>query len=74
MCSSDLERLHCEIIDADKYRSAIVGAMHEKTRRRGISLADRYCLQLARELRVPLLTTDRDLKTLDLDVEVTLIR
>lgn len=69
-----LERLHCEIIDADKYRSAIVGAMHEKTRRRGISLADRYCLQLARELRVPLLTTDRDLKTLDLDVEVTLIR
>jgi ribonuclease VapC len=69
-----LERLHCDIVDADKYRSAIVGAMHEKTRRRGVSLADRYCLQLAQELRRPLLTTDRDLRTLDLGVEVTLIR
>ena len=69
-----LERLHCDVIDADKYRSAIVGALHVKTRRRGVSLADRYCLQLAQELRLPLLTTDRELKSLDIGVEVRLIR
>jgi ribonuclease VapC len=69
-----LERLHCDVIDADKYRSAVVGALHVTTRRRGVSLGDRYCLQLAQELRLPLLTTDHGLMALDLGIEVTLIR
>jgi ribonuclease VapC len=68
------ERLFCEVIDADKYRGALVGAMHEATKRTGVSLGDRFCLQLGRELSVPVLTTDRRWKTLDLGVEVTLIR
>jgi len=68
------ERLYCEVVDADKHRGALAGAMHEETRRTGVSLGDRFCLQLARELKLPALTTDRRWKTLDLGVEVTLIR
>ena len=68
------ERLFCEVIDADKHRGASVGAMHEVTRRTGVSIGDRFCLQLARELNVPVLTTDRLWKSLDLGVEVMLIR
>jgi PIN domain nuclease of toxin-antitoxin system len=47
--------------------------LHEKTKRKGISLGDRYCLQLAMELGVPLLTTDRRWASLGLDVQVELI-
>lgn len=68
------ERLSCKVVDADKYRGAWTGAMHEKTRRTGVSLGDRFCLQLARELGVAVLTTDRRWQTLDLGVEVILIR
>jgi len=68
------ERLYCPVIDVDEDRAALAGEMHEKTRRTGVSLGDRFCLQLAQELRVPALTTDRRWKTLDLGVEVTLIR
>jgi PIN domain nuclease of toxin-antitoxin system len=69
-----VERLGCQIVEADKYRSAKTGALHERTKRSGISLGDRYCLQLAQELGVPVLTADRKWATLDLGVEVILIR
>jgi PIN domain nuclease of toxin-antitoxin system len=68
------ERLGCEVVDADKHRSALAGLLHQKTRRKGISLGDRYCLQLAMELGVPVLTTDRVWAELGLGVEVELIR
>ncbi|HEX3919698.1 MAG TPA: type II toxin-antitoxin system VapC family toxin [Caulobacteraceae bacterium] len=68
------DRLYCEVIDADKHRGAWAGALHEKTRRTGVSLGDRFCLQLAQELGVPVLTTDHLWKTLNIGVEVTLIR
>jgi len=68
------KRLYCQVIDADEDRAALAGEMHEKTRRTGVSLGDRFCLQLAQEFRVPVLTTDRRWKTLDLGVEVILIR
>jgi ribonuclease VapC len=68
------DRLYCEVIDADKYRSGLVGSMPEATRRTGISLGDRFCLQLGRELGVPVLTTDRRWKDFELGVEIILIR
>jgi ribonuclease VapC len=67
-------RLYCPVIEVDEDRAALAGAMHEETRRTGLSLGDRFCLQLARELHVPVLTTDTRWKSLDLGVEVTLIR
>jgi PIN domain nuclease of toxin-antitoxin system len=44
------------------------------TRVRGLSLADRACLALARRLGVPALTADGSWLGLDLDVEVQPIR
>ena len=69
-----IDRLGCELMEVDKYRGALAGALHERTRRRGISLGDRFCLALAEELGLPVLTSDRRWTTLDLGVEVTLIR
>lgn len=67
-------QLRCQVFDADRHRSILAGLLHEKTRRKGVSLAGRYCLQLAMELGVPVLTTDKIWASLDLDVEVVLIR
>ena len=69
-----IDRLGCELMDVDKYRATSAGALHARTQRTGISLGDRFCLSLASELGLPVLTTDRRWKTLDLGVEVTLIR
>jgi PIN domain nuclease of toxin-antitoxin system len=69
-----VEWLNCEVVEADKHRAILVGELHAETRRRGVSLGDRFCLALARERQVPLLTTDRRLAELDVGVEVRLIR
>ncbi|HLG72130.1 MAG TPA: type II toxin-antitoxin system VapC family toxin [Chloroflexota bacterium] len=46
----------------------------EQTKGRGLSLADRVCLSLARTLRLPVLTSDRAWASLNLGVTVQLIR
>jgi ribonuclease VapC len=48
--------------------------LHAETRRTGVSLGDRFCLALARELSLPALTADRRWKDLGLGVEIQLIR
>ena len=50
------------------------GLLVTKTRRRGLSLADRACLALALELGMPVLTGDRAWRDLDIGVEVQLFR
>lgn len=50
------------------------GLLVAKTRRRGLSLADRACLALAMELGMPVLTGDRVWRDLDIGVEVQLFR
>jgi ribonuclease VapC len=69
-----VEQLRCEVLEADKHRSVLAALLRQHTRRKGISLGDRYCMQLAMELGVPLLTTDRRWALLGLAVEVELIR
>ena len=69
-----LERLGYDIVDADGRRAQEAGALLAGVRRRGVSLADAFCLALARELGLPAVTGDRGWKTLDLEVEITLIR
>ena len=44
------------------------------TRQAGLSLGDRACLSLAHRLGLPALTADSSWATLDLDIEVRLIR
>ncbi len=45
-----------------------------ETRSAGLSLADRACLSLARQLGLPVLTADRAWAALSLDVTVQLLR
>lgn len=68
------ERGGFEIIPVDQQRASLAGMLHAKTRRTGVSLGDRFCLALAQETGHPVLTSDRRWATLDLGVEVVLIR
>ncbi|MFI4935852.1 MAG: PIN domain-containing protein [Caulobacterales bacterium] len=67
-------QLRCEIVPVDEERAAAAGVLHALTRRKGVSLGDRFCLALAEELGLPALTADRRWRDLDIGVEVTLIR
>jgi ribonuclease VapC len=51
-----------------------IARLRPLTKARGLSLADRACLALARRLDVPVVTADRDWADLDLGVTVQLIR
>lgn len=51
-----------------------IARLRPLTKRHGLSLADRACLALARRLRVPVLTADRDWADLALGITVQLIR
>jgi len=63
-----------QVVVADQAQATLVGLMHEKTRRTGVSLGDRFCLALAHETGLPAVTADRRWKTLDLGIEIDLIR
>jgi ribonuclease VapC len=58
----------------DDARARLAGLLVEKTRRFGLSLADRACLTLARELGLPVVTADRAWRDVEVGVEVVLIR
>jgi PIN domain nuclease of toxin-antitoxin system len=62
------------VVEVDQTRAALAGLMHEKTRRTGVSMGDRFCLALAQETGARALTADRRWKDLDLGVTITLIR
>lgn len=55
-------------------QSELAAELWEKTRLHGLSLADRACLALALEKKLPVLTADQSWSQLDIDVEVQLIR
>lgn len=50
------------------------GELEHETRRWGLSLADRFCIALAQERNLPVLTTDRIWQEAGLGVEVILAR
>ena len=66
--------LFCEIVPADEDGAIRAGLLHASMRGRNVSLADSFCLSLAKEHGLPVLTADRAWATLGLGVEVTLIR
>jgi ribonuclease VapC len=67
-------RFGAAVISADEEEAASAGAIHAMTRAAGISMADAFCLALAKRRGCAVLTSDRAWKSLDLGVEVTLIR
>ena len=58
----------------DDARARVAGLLVDKTRSLGLSLADRACLALARELGLPVVTADRSWRKVQIGVEVVLIR
>jgi len=70
--SIDLMVLDVVPFDGDQAYDA--AGIRDATRKRGLSLGDRACLQLAARRGLPALTADREWTEIDLDVDVRLIR
>ena len=69
-----IERLQIPIIPFDAEQARIVGSLWKATRPVGMSLGDRACLSLALSRNVPALTVEREWETVDVGVQVILIR
>lgn len=67
-------RLQLQVIAFDAAQATAAAELRLKTRSRGLSLADRACLGLGRELGCPVVTADRAWAGLAVGVEVILIR
>nr|VFJ43111.1 MAG: PIN domain nuclease, a component of toxin-antitoxin system (PIN domain) [Candidatus Kentron sp. DK] len=55
-------------------QAELAARLWSKTRRHGLSLADRACIALAMERQLPILTADRVWTELDLSVEIRPLR
>lgn len=62
------------VVDFTEARAEAAAALWPATRSAGLSLGDRACLALARELGVPAITADRAWARLDVGVEVVVVR
>jgi PIN domain nuclease of toxin-antitoxin system len=69
-----VERFGFVVTSADAYGGLMAAGVEERSQRSGVSLGDKFCLALAEELGWPVLTTDRRWATLQLGIEVRLIR
>lgn len=63
-----------KVVDFSVDLALRAGVLRTSTRAHGLSLGDRACLALAERERLPVLTTDRAWASLDLGIEVVLIR
>lgn len=68
------EAMDIETAPLDKDLALTAGTLREVTAHLGLSLGDRCCLALARQLKLPVLTADRSWTELKIGVEVVLIR
>ena len=69
-----LEEMSIVVIPFETEQAYIAGMLRVETRSVGLSLGDRACLALARQLRVPALTADRRWAELDVGINVQVIR
>jgi PIN domain nuclease of toxin-antitoxin system len=63
-----------EIVETTVGQSVTAAQLRPVTRKFGLSLGDRYCFALARELESPILTAEQAWADVDLGVPVKLIR
>ncbi|QUD87416.1 type II toxin-antitoxin system VapC family toxin [Phenylobacterium montanum] len=68
------ETLSMNVVAATLETAALAGMLHARTRGRGVSLGDRFCLALAMETGLPVYTADRAWAELGLDLDIRLIR
>ena len=66
--------LPCQIVAVDAELGLQARGIHAVTRRLGISLGDAICLALAQRQGIPALTADRVWASLNIGVEIVLIR
>jgi PIN domain nuclease of toxin-antitoxin system len=66
--------LSLRVADFDEPQARLAAYLRPRTRRAGLSLGDRACLALGLHLHRPVITADRAWASLDLGVEVVLIR
>ncbi len=66
--------LRLGIRDFDREQGFHCGWLREKTRKHGLSLGDRACLQLASALSATAVTADRAWQKLRLGIEIELLR
>ena len=71
---SYLDALGLVIVPFDVEMAYRSGGLRSRTRSAGLSFGDRACLALAESLDVPALTSDRAWASLDLNIQVELIR
>jgi PIN domain nuclease of toxin-antitoxin system len=74
--SEIVTQLPCSVVPLASSTAIMAGLMQKATRFAGLSIGDRACLSLARELNLPVLTADREwLRVAEvLGVKVRLIR
>jgi PIN domain nuclease of toxin-antitoxin system len=63
-----------EVIPFDTAAASLAAKLRVTTRHLGLSLGDRACLALAEREGLPVLTADRAWASLDIGVEIRLIR
>ena len=66
--------IELEILPFDAALAHHSGILRVQTRGLGLSLGDRACVALGHRLGIPVLTTDKEWKHLEVGVEVRLIR
>ena len=66
--------LDLEVVMLDAETAMEACLLRESTRRWGLSLGDRACLALARARGLPAVTADRSWASVDVGVEIVLIR
>lgn len=71
---SVLQSLDITVVPFDARQALLAADLRRTTRQAGLSLADRACLALAQDLRLPVMTSDRAWKNVDANVEIILIR
>lgn len=69
-----LESLALEVHTFGRDLAYRAGLLRTETKSRGLSFGDRACLALGQHLTLPVLTTDRVWKGLNVEVEIRLVR
>lgn len=71
---AQLDSLGVEVMPFDEEQAIETARLRPLTRSLSLSLSDRACLALARQLRLPAMTTDRAWGKVNVGVQVTVIR
>lgn len=69
-----LARLGIDIVPLSLSQAMIAAALREPTKHKGLSLGDRSCLALGREMALPVITADTKWEGLDLGIDIRQIR